>query len=270
MKTSSLTFCIGALILLITAPLASADDLGADDLGDKANVIVKAQASTIITVRMVIDLEFSGRSQEHRLQARGVVVSDTGLILTALGTVSPSFNVRNRQGKTLEAKVTPVDIKIVFENEEKEWDAFLVVKDTKRGLAFLQIKDFKPGSRKLKWVDFSSSAKAVIGDQIVTVTRLSKGYDYAPLFTVARVIGKLKKPRKGHVLDRSGAVGLPAFNLNGKLLGVHGRIKSELKEGLRPHRAGQSVILSAKEINPLIKQALKKAAEGEAEEEKDE
>ncbi len=270
MKTSSLTFCIGALILLITAPLASADDLGADDLGDKANVIVKAQASTIITVRMVIDLEFSGRSQEHRLQARGVVVSDTGLILTALGTVSPSFNVRNRQGKTLEAKVTPVDIKIVFENEEKEWDAFLVVKDTKRGLAFLQIKDFKPGSRKLKWVDFSSSAKAVIGDQIVTVTRLSKGYDYAPLFTVARVIGKLKKPRKGHVLDRSGAVGLPAFNLNGKLLGVHGRIKSELKEGLRPNRAGQSVILSAKEINPLIKQALKKAAEGEAEEEKDE
>jgi len=261
-----------ALLLLPGIALSSAraddlgaDDLGADDLGDSANAVMKKQAPAIVTIRMVIDIEFGGQNRETRLQARGVAISDSGLIMTALTTIKPNVNVRGPRGKNLEAKITPADIKIVFEKDEKEHDAFVVVKDTKRGLAFLQIRDFNPETRTIKWIDFASSAKPVIGDQVVTVTRLSKGFDYAPLFTVARVIGKVKKPRKGHLIDKGGNVGLPVFNLDGKLLGIHARMKSGLREGLQRNSPGQPVLLSAKEVNGVIKQAMKKAAEGEPE-----
>jgi len=236
----------------------------ADELGKKAEAVVKTNQASIVTVRVVLDIEFGGQSREHRISSRGVAVSDTGLIMTDIGAVNPNVNVRGPGGRRIEPKVTPSDIKIIFEKDEKEWDAFVAVKDTKRGLIFLQLKNFKPADRNVKPVDFSKSGKAEVGDRVVTVLRLAKGYDYAPCFNVGRIIGHVKKPRKGLLIDRASIPGLPVFTTDGKLVGCHARMKSGLEEGAGQTRgAGQPVILAAKEINAVIKQALKKAAEGE-------
>jgi hypothetical protein len=236
----------------------------ADEVGQKAEAIMEAQAPAIVSVRVVLDLEFAGRTQEHRLQTRGVAVSDTGLIMTSIEAIKPSINVRGPRGRSIDVKITPADIKIVFEKDEKEWDAFVAVKDTKRQLVFLQLKDFKPADRKIQCVDFSKSATAKVGDEVVTVQRLTKGFDYAPYYSLARIRGELKKPRKALIISRAGISGLPVFGLDGKLVGCHSRMRSGLETGeaARERAGGQAVVLAAKEVHAVIQQALKKAAEG--------
>jgi S1-C subfamily serine protease len=244
----------------------------ADDVGQKATAVVQKQAPSIVTIRIVYDMEFGGQTREHRGNTHGVMVSDTGLILTAMETVKPNVNARDPRGRSLAVKIKPADIKIVFEKEEKEWDAFVVVKDTKRGLAFLQLKDFKPADRKIQFVDFARSGTAAVGDEVVSVHRLSKGYDYVAFFTTSRIIGELKKPRKALMIHRGSLSGMPVFTLEGKLIGCHARMKPSIEEGQRSRATGTPVVLSAREVNGVIKQALKKAAEGKeaAEDEPDE
>lgn len=249
---------------LVAAPAA------ADEIGKKADAVVKANGPSIVTLKVVLDFEVMGRSQEQRLEGRGVIVDGTGLIMAPLTAIAPTVNARSRDGRKLNIKITPADIKVVFESDEKEHDAFVAVKDSKRGLVFLQLKNFKATERLLKVTDFSKSVKPQVGDQVVTVLRLAKGFDYATCFSVGRVIGKVKKPRKALLTDRSSVVGLPIFTLDGKLIGCHGRMKSGITEGNNRNNAGQAVIFNAKEINGIIKQAIKKAAEGEPEDEDEE
>ena len=255
-------FVLIALTLVAGLAVAPA---AADEIGKQADAVVQANGATIVTLRIVLDLEIMGQSREQRIEGRGVVVAGSGLIMAPLTAISPTVNARGRDGRQLPVKITPADLKVVFEKDEKEHDAFVVVKDSKRGLVFLQLKDFKATDRVLKVTDFSKSVKPAIGDQVVTPLRLAKGFDYATCFSIGRIIGKVKKPRKALLTDRSSVVGTPIFTLDGKLIGCHGRMKSGIAEGSGANRnaAGQAVIFDAKEINGVIKQALKKAAEGE-------
>jgi len=257
------------LALTLIAGLAAAP-AAADEIGKKADAVVQSNAASIVTLRIVLDFEVAGRSQEQRLEGRGVIVAGTGLIMAPLTAIAPNVNARGPGGRKLKIKITPADIKVVFEQDEKEHDAFVVVKDSKRGLVFLQLKDFKATDRLIQVTDFSTSVKPQIGDQVVTVLRLAKGFDYATCFAVGRVIGKVKKPRKALITDRSSVVGLPVFTMDGKLIGCHGRMKSGITEGRGNNRnAGQAVIFNAKEINGIIQQAIKKADEGEPDDDDD-
>jgi len=89
--------------------------------------------------------------------------------------------------ETPNIKVIPTDIKVIFEQEDKEYTAFLAATDTKLDLAFLKIEGL--GDRKLTAVDFAAAAVPTLGEQIVTVSRLRKGFDYAPYFETARISG---------------------------------------------------------------------------------
>ncbi|MBN2489399.1 MAG: hypothetical protein JXQ29_00925, partial [Planctomycetes bacterium] len=236
----------------------------ADEVGQKAKGIVDAQAPAIVSIQVVLDLEAGGQTREQRLRGHGVAVSDTGLIMTSIETIKPNLNARGPRGQRLSVKITPADIKIVFEKDEKEYDAFVVVRDTKRQIVFLQLKSFKPADRKISFVDFSKSATPKVGDEYITVHRLAKGYDYAPLFSAGRIIGELTKPRKALLVSHAAPSGLPAFSLEGKLIGCHSRMRSGLEEGAaREAAGGQPIVLPAKDIDAVIKQALKTAAAGE-------
>ena len=229
-----------------------------DQLGQQAKAIMDARVKSIVTVNVVLKMEMMGKSHEHRLDARGVVVSPQGLIMTRKGIFSPSLSSARNGEKP---KFTPLDIKVVFNNEEKEYQAFLVGKDSKLRLAFIQIQEELPDELELAPIDFAGKTKPVIGEQVVTVLRLDKNFDYAPMFTATRILGHTKKPRKAFLVGGQFPPGLPVFNLSGEVLGFH-----TVLEDLSGSHQGYPVILTNNIAKGAIgnaqKRAIKMLAEG--------
>jgi S1-C subfamily serine protease len=227
------------------------------ELGTKAHQIAEAHVAGVVTIKVVIKIEFMGQTQERRLESRGMLVSDTGLIMTDDGVVDPNVNVRNSQGRQIEnVTATAEDIKVVFGNEEEEQDAFLVGKDSKLGFAFLQVRGFDAKKRSIPVPDYDKTTDLQVGGIFVTPNRLEKGFDYAPYFSFAWVTGEVKKPRKALLVSSGTNVGLPAYDLAGNLVGAHARISPSV--GGEQNKA---VLLKGAVVNGAIQQALKRAQE---------
>ncbi len=243
-----------AMVVALAASTSAAQDAGA-----AARAVLEKRAPAIVTIRMVHELEFGTTKRENRLTARGVLVDGSGLVMTGIGTIEPTVNARGPRGRRVKVEVTPVDVKVIVGNEEKERDAFVAVKDTKRGLAFIQIKEWDAEGGPSA-VDFNGAGRARVGDEVVQVSRLAKGFDYATHFRLLRVVGEVKKPRRGLLVAGNGVAGLPVFGLDGAVVGCFGTIEASVAQN--PRR--RQVILAAAEVAAVIKQALKKAAEGES------
>ncbi len=239
-----------ALILLALAPLPLAAQV--DELGTKALGIVEAHATSVVTLSVVMKYDFSGRSEEQRYPMPGLVVSKAGLIMIPGAYFSPP-----QDG----FKVTPEDIKVTFGKQEKEYEAFLVGKDSKLGLAFVQVVEELPADLDAQVVDFSGKEKPLVGEQLITVGRMPKEFDYTPIFSLGRILAYTKKPRKAFLVDRGAAPGQAAYNLAGQVVGFHSQLQAESGE----RRGGQAIILPNNVARGAIGTALKQADKMRAE-----
>ena len=258
------------LCLLICACLARADESAA-----RYQALMNRVAPAIVTVKVVMKTDFGGqgRETESRVNLQGAVVDKEGLVMISNAAFSPARFMAllgQGEGNAANIKSTPVDFKVVFDREEREYSAFLAATDTKLDIAFIKIEDL--GDRKLEIVDFSSGAVPEIGQEVVTVARMEKGFDYAPFFATARIGGVIDRPRKAYLLAGSGNFGLPLFAVSGEVLGVVTTVESGVKsEGisqdvgamLRFYSGGggllRAFIVPASVINGVIGQAKVRA-----------
>lgn len=230
--------------------------------------LLEQKAAAIVTVRVVLKTEMNfggqGRNTESREEVQGVVVSGDGLILTSYDT----FRSEEDEGGEFHVKRVPQEIKIVFEDEEKEYDAEIVATDKKVNLAFLKVKDLE--GRTLAPVSFAEPTTVEVGAEVVAVSRLAKGYDYAPYVRTGRVSGTIRKPRKALILE--GAIhgeGLPVYTPAGEVIGVLTSIESGLAEESSGRggffrlfsSSGDSFVLPGKVVARLIEQAARQAEE---------
>ncbi len=254
------------------------------DLSGMAGLLEKT-ASSIVTVKVVIKTEFSmmgqAQNEESRSELQGVVVDDTGLIMISNAEISADrvMEALTSSGNPMMANVdltmTPTDFKVIFGTEEEEYDAFLVAKDTKLDLAFLQVTGIT--DRTLATVSFAEGVTPAVGDTVVAIGRLKKGYDYAPYAATARVSGAIRKPRKAWIIDGNiASYGLPVFSSSGDVIGVlitlaptttddsggsgFGGMMRMLRGGGMDSSVG-TFILPAKVVNGLITQSRAKAEE---------
>ena len=253
-----------ASALLLTMSLVTAQ---ADPVGKVGAELVAKNAASVCTLNVVLELNIMGQTQEHRLVGRGTIAHESGLILTGIQMVEPNVNVRGRNGQVPDVKVVPLEFKVVLGNEEKELDAFLVGKDSKLGFAFIQLKDGLPAKHKGHVVDFSKARSPKVGEQTLSINRLAKGYDYAPFFSLSRVLGKMKKPRKAWIHGGNFATGLPVWSASGDLIGCYARIASGLDKA--KSGTGQLVILRGGLVGAAVKQAVTQAKELAEKEKKD-
>jgi S1-C subfamily serine protease len=236
-----------------------------------------------VTVKVVIKTEVSmmgqAQNEESRSELPGVVVDESGLIMISNAEISADRVKEalsgNPMAANLDLTMTPTDFQVIFGDEEREFSAFLVAKDTKLDLAFLQVEDLE--DRKPAAVSFAEGAKPAIGDTVVSISRLKKGFDYAVYGTTARISGAIRKPRKAWIID--GAVdsyGLPIFSSSGRVVGVlitlaptttddsggssFGGMMRMLRGGGMDSGVG-TFVLPAKVVNGLIKQSRVKAVE---------
>ena len=265
------------LAVLATGGLASAQS-------EKPAGVLDTVAPAIVTVKVVIKFEIMamGQSQneESRSELTGVVVDESGLVMISNSEISAERMERafagNPMAGSVEFELTPTDFQVIFGNEPEEYPAFLVAKDTKLDLAFLQVQEL--GDRELSFISFDDTAKPAIGDEIVAVSRLKKGFDYAPFLATARISGAIRKPRKAFIVDGTvSSYGLPVFSSGGDVVGVLVTLAPSTADedaggtgfssfmrfvrGSGPDTGVGTFVLPGKVVRGLIGQSKKKAAE---------
>jgi hypothetical protein len=268
------------------AGAARAQAARGDDQAGRYASLLRGLSPAVVTVMVVthVTMQMGGRSADHdsRFEVPGVVVDGSGLIMTSIVPFSPEHALKLVMGASRaempQIKTEPTEIKVLFEHDE-ESTAFLAATDSNLGLAFLQLDD--PAAHRVKPVDFTHPAGGAIGDEVVAVSRLGKGFDSTPYFAVSRLSGEVAKPRKAWVLDGQGpAAGLPVFSLSGGVLGVLAMVDPGLAEShaspenlfereLQQLAGGasplQQLLIPASFVAPVIEQAREQASRKAAE-----
>ena len=235
-------------------------------------ILEKVQPN-IVTVRVVIKIDVKSEdeteSNESKFTLQGVVLTSDGLILVS-GVLLSSESFKQLVGleddDQMSFTITPQSFKVIFGSETKEYEAKLVATDSQLGIGFLKITDLE--GRTLTPITFSDEELAV-GKEVLAVSRLPKGFDYAPYFVSGRIIGEVSKPRKAFLIEGNvRSLGLPVYSLKGEAVGVvvllrHGIGEEEVDFGFRTSFGDNSraaFLLPAAALRPLIEQAIQRAA----------
>ena len=227
-RTLALAF---ALVGSLLGRLASADDPYAKHL--------EAKASSVVSVKLVLKIG----ENEGNFDQIGTVIDPAGVVMM------PNF--ANARGGM---KVTPVSIRVVFPGDEKEYDAVLGAFDSKLGLAFIRIKDLL--GKQITSVNLTEGAEAKVGDELFGVTRKDEGFDYAPFYGVAKIVGQTTKPRTMWITSGFQPLAHPLYTAEGKVAGIVIRQES-VSEG----RNFPSIfLLPTSALQGVVTQAIKASA----------
>lgn len=234
--------------------------------------VLERVQQNIVTVRTVIkvDVKAEGESEsnESKFTLQGVVLTDDGLVITS-GVLLSSESFKQLLGlddESVSFTITPQSFKVIFGAETQEYEAKLVATDSQLGIAFLKITNLE--GRTMTPIAFTNEELSV-GKEVISVSRLPKGYDYAPYFSTGRIISEVSKPRKAFLIEGNiTELGLPVYNMKGEAVGVliilqHGLKDEEVDFGFRSNFGDDSraaFVLPTAALRPLIEQARQRTA----------
>jgi S1-C subfamily serine protease len=243
------------------------------EMGNAYKQVLEKVQSNIVTVRAVVKVEFKSEdeteTEESKFTMQGAVLTSDGLVM-ASGVLLSSESFKQLIGaeddESVTFTITPQSFKVIFGSETKEYEAKLVATDSQLGIAFLKITNLE--GRAVTPITFSYEELAV-GKEVLSVSRLPKGYDYAPYFSTGRIISEVSKPRKAFLIEGNvRSLGLPVYSLKGEAVGVvvllrHGIGEEEVDFGFRTSFGNDSraaFVLPTATLRPLIEQAVQRAA----------
>ncbi|MCX7992183.1 MAG: S1C family serine protease [Fimbriimonadales bacterium] len=235
-------------------------------------VLEKIQPN-IVTVRVVIKVEFKAedenQTEESKFTLQGAVLTSDGLVLVS-GVLLSSESFKQLIGleddNQVNLTISPQSFKVIFGSETKEYEAKLVATDSQLGIAFLKITNLE--GRAITPINFVNE-ELTIGKELLTVSRLPKGFDYAPYFSTGRIISEVNKPRKAYLMEGNiSELGLPVYNTKGDAVGVlvvlrHGLKDEEADFSFRANFGeddSAAFLLPTSALRPLIEQAVQRAA----------
>lgn len=221
---------------LTAAALACACSLiatrtSADDLGEKGRAIFKKNQYCVVTVQIVLKSKFSvggrgGESNESRQEVTGTIVDPSGIAVLSLSATDPGQLVQNMMGgggedeSRFKMETELSDVKMLLE-DGTEVPAEVVLRDRDLDLAFIRPKTKLP--TPMVAVDLTSSGKAEVLDEVVTLNRLGKAAGRSYAASVERISAIVQRPRLFYIPEANmttTTLGAPAFTTNGKILGV--------------------------------------------------
>ncbi|MBI5095043.1 MAG: trypsin-like peptidase domain-containing protein [Candidatus Hydrogenedentes bacterium] len=202
----------------------------ADEAAVAGRTVLDAHKNAVVTVSLVIKQQFSmggsgSQEQEEKAEVTGTVIDPSGLTVLSLSQTDPSALIQSMMGDMtdggdMKIDSTLADVKIITE-DGKELAAKVVLRDKDLDLAFIRPTE-KPAA-PLASINLKESGTPQILDQILVLNRLGKVANRAYAMSVDRVEAIIAKPRTFYVPGRgesTGALGCPAFTIDGKIVGV--------------------------------------------------
>jgi S1-C subfamily serine protease len=221
------TFIAG---VAVAGVLAGAVDARAQDARAAARDVVKKWQEAIVNVRVVLKTRMSmaGRemqSADDSVDAVGTVIDPSGLTVMSLGSLNPGAMMNKIVGVSagggdnrVDISSEPTDLKIRL-SDGREIPAKIVLRDEDLDLAFIR-PTAKPAAA-LVAIDLAQSAKPVLLEQVIVLSRLGRVGGWGPSAALADIGAVIERPRTFYVLSGAPAsMGTPAFNAGGKLVGL--------------------------------------------------
>ena len=234
---------VASTALILVLALFASVSAGAQDIAAKGRQIFEKNRGSVVTVQLIVENKFgvaglSNEAQESKQEVTGTVIDTSGLTVVSLSGTDPSSLMQGFMGGAggegednikfkMESELS--DVKLLC-NDGSELPAEIVLRDKDLDLAFLRPKS-KP-STPLQALDLSASGKVDVLDDVISINRLGKVANRAHAATVERIAAIVQKPRLFYVPGGDASVaglGCPAFNLDGKVVGIF--VMRSLKSG---------------------------------------
>jgi S1-C subfamily serine protease len=250
------------LACLASSAMLAAPAVASDKQADAIKMLSTEKAPALVTVKFILkgEDEQGGDSEE---EATGAMIDGSGLVLIS------SFSLGNNPFASMmgRSSPTPTEIKVLVGDDTQGVDAKLIARDSELHLSWIRID--KAPDKPYTAIDMGANAAVGVGDEVFGVDRMSKFFDRAVTVTPFRISGKTTKPREAMLnATMQGGMGLPVYNIDGKVVGVNTMIlpnKDEMEgmagggmAGMRNMMAG--AIVPAKDIVEATKTALENAA----------
>jgi hypothetical protein len=261
---NKLSLYLSAVLLVGFAPVR-ADEM----TSEKGRSIFFAHQDSILSFSSLISVSASaggrsGGTREQTVLGVGTVITDDGLMVTALSAINPTAMLSGQKMNTPQGKVEVnysvqyKELKIIMP-DGLEIPADLVMKDMDLDLAFLRPKAGNEDAKDVKFhpIDLAESATGEILDEVLIVGRLGKTFSYQPSGWGSEITAKIEKPRLCYRVAGVSA-GTPVYTVGGKLLGLGASRKPNTDDGdVRAALGDTLVVLPAAEIVKIADQAKK-------------
>lgn len=213
--------CAGVLIATTGLP---------DELGEKGRAIFKKNQHCVVTVQIVLKSKISmggrgGESNESRQEVTGTVLDASGIAVLSLSATDPGQMVQNMMSggedeSRFKMETELSDVKMLLE-DGTEVPAEVVLRDRDLDLAFIRPKTKLASA--MPAVDLTSSGKADVLEEVVTLNRLGKAAGRSYAASVERISAIVQRPRLFYIPEANmttTTLGAPAFTTDGKILGI--------------------------------------------------
>jgi S1-C subfamily serine protease len=190
--------------------------------------VAKKWQGAIVNVRVSLKVRMSmgGRevqSMDDIVEAVATVIDSSGLTVMSLSSLDPGAMMSRIMGATGEGdqKMSiasePSDVRIRLP-DGKELPATIVLRDQDLDLAFIRPTS-KPAS-PLTAVNLADAGTPAVLEDLLVLGRLGRVGGWAPSATLYGVAAIMEKPRTFFVLNGQAGTGMPAFQANGKIVGL--------------------------------------------------
>lgn len=162
---------------------------------------VADRADALVVLKFVL----KAGEQEIDAECSAVMIEPTGLAICS------SVGIGGTRG-------TPTALKVLVGQDDNGVEAKLLARDSELDLAWVQVKS--PPTKPYVFVDLSKAAVPAVGDSLVSLRRMIKYFDRAPVLNVGLCVGITRKPRDlfvpgGMAVDPGG----PIFMTDGRVAG---------------------------------------------------
>jgi hypothetical protein len=199
----------------------------ADESAEAGRALMEKHSAAVVTLRLTLTEKYSmpgmaTEEDESTLETIGTVVDPSGLAVTSLSTVDPSYmaeamlDFEGEEDVSYESRVTGSKMLLA---DGREVPVKLVLRDKELDLAV-----FKPEqapAEPLTFMDLANAGEAAAMDPVVVLFRLGKVAGRTIGGYTERINAVLQRPRRFYVLIGAMAWGgCPVFTRSGRLLGI--------------------------------------------------
>lgn len=223
--------------------------------------VLETRSAALASIKFVMKIEPGSQEQEAEITA--VMIDSKGILLcsnTQTGGFPPLLQSR-MGGMT----ATPINIKVLLGDDTDGLPAKIIARDSELDLAWIQIDD--AGDRTFTAVDFTQGQTPAVGETLLTVARLGKFFDRAPILQTTRLGGITRMPRRLYIpADASIAneLGTPVFTTTGAPVGFTVLQLPEVEDveggGMNAREYMSVVILPAEDVVRATARAMEAAA----------